>query len=131
MKSRGQQCEGENDQYAPRDEVCHDRGFHAITLCPLCLDLKCCNQAIALKTQRSSFHRRKNQNAQPLGWALSIAAEILSVILAALVAGDHAVFNMDYAMGIFRDVVLVRDENDGVAFGLEPVKQGHDLHARL
>src|ERR1043165_8942444 len=50
-------------------------------------------------------------------------------LLDPLVFLDLAVTNRDYAVGAFRDVVLVSDYDDRVAFGVETLKQVHDLHA--
>ena len=48
-----------------------------------------------------------------------------------LVAGDDAVADGDDAMGVLGDVRLVGDEDDGVAFGVKLVEEGHDLVAGL
>ena len=39
------------------------------------------------------------------------------VILAPLVAGDHAVFNVNDAMRVLGDIAFVRDQDDRVPFG--------------
>ena len=48
-----------------------------------------------------------------------------------VVAGDDAVADGDDAVGVFGDVGLVGDEDDGVAVGVELVEEGHDLVAGL
>src|SRR5215467_9745494 len=48
-----------------------------------------------------------------------------------LVAGDHTVFDMNDAVRVSGDVVLVRDQDDGVAFGVQTVEQCHDLRPGL
>ena len=53
------------------------------------------------------------------------------VVLAPLVAGDYAVLNVNDAMRVLGDIAFVRDQDDGVAFGLQAVKQGHDLETGL
>ncbi len=40
----------------------------------------------------------------------------------------EAVANRDHAMSVVRDVGLVGDEDDGVALGVQIVKERHDLH---
>ncbi len=42
-----------------------------------------------------------------------------------MVAGDDAVADGDDAVGVFGDVGLVGDEDDGVAFGVELVEETH------
>src|ERR1035438_1528416 len=44
---------------------------------------------------------------------------------------DYDVFDVDDAVGVFGDVVLVRNEDDGIAFGVQAIEQGHDLVAGL
>ena len=53
------------------------------------------------------------------------------VVLAALVAGNNAVLNVDDAMRVLGDIVLVRDQNDRVALGMQTIEQRHDLDASL
>src|SRR5205085_8661588 len=53
------------------------------------------------------------------------------VVMTPLVARDHAVFDVNDAMRVFGDVMLVSYQNDRVSFALESVKQRHNLHARL
>jgi hypothetical protein len=48
-----------------------------------------------------------------------------------VVARDDAVADGDDAVGVFGDVGLVGDEDDGVALGVEFVEEGHDLVAGL
>src|SRR5271155_3157675 len=48
-----------------------------------------------------------------------------------VVAGDDAVADGDDAVGVFGDVGLVGDDDDGVAVGVELVEEGHDLVAGL
>ena len=67
---------------------------------------------------------RSKQNAQPCGWADLSDKQIASVpvIAALLIAGDDAVLDMNHTMRILGNIVLVRDQNDRVALGLEPVE---------
>jgi hypothetical protein len=44
---------------------------------------------------------------------------------------DDAVLDIDDAVGVLGDVVLVGDKDDGVAFGMQAVEEGHDLVAGL
>ena len=53
------------------------------------------------------------------------------VILASLVAGDDTVLDVNHAVSILGDIVLVSYENDGIALALKTVEQSHDLHAGL
>lgn len=55
----------------------------------------------------------------------------VAVIAALLIAGDHAVFDVDDTMRVFGDIVFVRDQDDRVALGLQTVEQCHDLEAGL
>ena len=48
-----------------------------------------------------------------------------------LVLGDHAVPDGDDAVGVLGNIVLVRHQDDGVAFGMQAVEEGHDLIAGL
>src|SRR6478752_1497369 len=48
-----------------------------------------------------------------------------------LVARDDAILDENHAVGKLRDVVLVRDQHDGVALAVQLVEQGHDLSAGL
>ena len=43
------------------------------------------------------------------------------------VALDHSVLNMDHSVGVGGDVVFVGDEDDGIAFGMKAIEQGHDF----
>src|SRR5436190_24315163 len=45
------------------------------------------------------------------------------------VALDAAVANVDGAVGVVGDVLLVGDQDDGVAFRVQPLEEGHDLVA--
>ncbi len=47
------------------------------------------------------------------------------------ILGDHAVFDVDDAVGVLGDVVLVRHQYDRVAFGVQAIEQRHDLVAGL
>jgi len=55
----------------------------------------------------------------------------LAVVLAPLVARDHAIFDVNHAMRIPCDIAFVRDQNDGVSLGLEAIKQSHDFDTGL
>jgi len=48
-------------------------------------------------------------------------------LLLYLILGDHAVFDVDDAVGVLGDVVLMGDENDGIALRMQAIEQGHDL----
>src|ERR1700737_1998058 len=45
------------------------------------------------------------------------------------VRSDPSVANMNDAMGMLRDVVLVSHENNGIALGVQVPKQGHNFVA--
>src|SRR5690606_17255837 len=47
----------------------------------------------------------------------------------ARVADDIAVAELDDALGVLRDLRIVRNQNDGVALGREILEQRHDLDA--
>src|SRR6202035_4754819 len=51
--------------------------------------------------------------------------------LGGFVAEDLAVFDVDHAVGVFGDIGLVGYEDDGIAFFVEAVEEGHDLDAGL
>ena len=53
-----------------------------------------------------------------------------SFLLFALVAFNDSVFNEDDAMCVFRDVMLVGNEDDGVAFGVQAIEERHDFVSR-
>jgi hypothetical protein len=61
----------------------------------------------------------------------SFCRNALAEAAGGLVGKDLAVADVDYAVGILGDVGLVGDEDDGVAGGVEGVKEGHDLDAGL
>src|ERR1035438_1234193 len=61
----------------------------------------------------------------------TLSENALAVALGGLVGVDLAVADMDDAMGIFGDVRLVGDQDNGVAVGVQSVKEGHDLQAGL
>ena len=44
---------------------------------------------------------------------------------------DDSVADIDYAMGIFGNVVLVRDQDYGIALRVELIEEGHDLVSGL
>ena len=48
-----------------------------------------------------------------------------------LVSFDHPIFDVNDAMGVLRDVVLVGYEDNGISLSVETVKQGHDVIAGL
>src|SRR5436190_3479078 len=54
-----------------------------------------------------------------------------SFMLAALVAFDQAIAQAHYAVRVRRDVVLVRDQDDRVALGMQVAQNFHDLCAGL
>src|SRR5208337_1655576 len=62
----------------------------------------------------------------PRGWGTQ---SFLAEALGEFVGGDLSVADMDHAMGVFGDVRLVGDYDDGVAIGVEGIEQGHDLQA--
>ena len=54
-------------------------------------------------------------------WSASRAFELSSFFLA-FVPGDYAVFDVDNAMSVFGDVMLVRDQHDGVPLGMQAIE---------
>src|ERR1700749_4246105 len=46
------------------------------------------------------------------------------------VAFNFTVANVNYAMGMKRDVVLVRNQDDGVSLIMKPLEEGHDFVSR-
>src|SRR5258708_20666198 len=48
-----------------------------------------------------------------------------------LVALDAAILNVDDAMGVLGNVMLMGHQNNGIAFAVQPVKQCHDFVAGL
>ncbi len=60
--------------------------------------------------------------------SFELVAQVLSHTL---VGFDTAVHDRDHAMGTSRDVALVCDDDDRVAFFMKPFKEVHDLHAGL
>src|SRR5262245_17845658 len=53
------------------------------------------------------------------------------LLLHGLVRGDFSVTNENNAMGVLRNVVLVRDQNDGIALTVQIGEEGHDFFAGL
>src|ERR1039457_4361048 len=53
----------------------------------------------------------------------------LAEALGGLVGEDLAVADMDDAMGVVGDIGLVGNDYDGVAVGVQGVKEGHDFEA--
>ena len=59
---------------------------------------------------------------------------MMETLLAArrlLVAEDLPVANMNHAMRVFGDVVLVRDQNNGISLRVQAIKKCHDFDTRL
>jgi len=54
-------------------------------------------------------------------WSASWAFELSSFVLA-FVPGDYAVFDVDNAMSVFGDVMLVCDQHDGVPLGMQAIE---------
>ncbi len=61
---------------------------------------------------------RKNEEAKP-------------ILLNGFVRSDLSVADVDDAVRVLRNVVFVRDENDGVALAVQVLEQRHDLLARF
>src|SRR5260221_14369095 len=59
------------------------------------------------------------------------AVPTLGTLALYLVLGDHAVLDVDNAVGVLGDVVLVRDQHNCVAFRVQAVEQRHDLGSGL
>src|SRR5262249_14865835 len=55
--------------------------------------------------------------------------ELVCRVLAAFVAGNYAVFDVDYSVCVVGNVMLVRNEDDRVSLTLQPIEQRHDFHA--
>src|SRR4029077_19080141 len=56
---------------------------------------------------------------------------LVALFACTLVSGDHTIFNVDHAMRELSDVVLVRDQYDGVSLLLKTVEQSNDFSAGL
>ena len=78
-------------------------------------------------------HAHKTQNAQLSAgrFLLNSRSCLIRVIPALLVAGDDAVLYVNDTVRVLRNIVFVGHQDDGVAFGLQSVKQRHDLDAGL
>ena len=86
---------------------------------------------ISVNAVRSMLERRlavATLNASQIFWPRK-SKEHKQALPDPLVLLDLTVANRDYAMRAFRDVVLVRHHDDGVAFRVETLEQVHDLHA--
>src|SRR5438067_7279769 len=61
--------------------------------------------------------------------ALGVAGSGSGLVGDGFVKLDFTVANMNYAMGMQSDVMLVRDQDDRVAFVMQALEQRHDLVA--
>src|SRR5271163_401159 len=61
-----------------------------------------------------------------VGRGLSILTKRLFL---ALVALDYPVLDVDHAVSILGDVMLVSDQHDGVSLAVQAVEQGHDFRS--
>src|ERR1700760_2606829 len=52
-------------------------------------------------------------------------------LFSSFVAGDHAVFDMDDAVGVLGDVGFMGDEHNSVAFAVQLFHESHDFIAGL
>ena len=55
------------------------------------------------------------------------ASDRLNLPLGESVVGDDSVADVDHAVGVFGDVVLVRDQHDGVALLVQVIHQRHNF----
>ena len=53
------------------------------------------------------------------------------MVLTPLIACDNSILDVNNAVSVFGDVMLVRDKDNGVAFALQSVKQRHNFQAGL
>src|ERR1700716_1662850 len=49
----------------------------------------------------------------------------------ALIAGNDSILDVNHTVSVSRDIVLVRYQDDGIAFRLQAVEQSHDFAACL
>jgi len=105
-RSSGLACQNSDDKIETRASANSAAGWHSVS-------------AIIPEAPRSKEH-------QLSAWAISILRFTFF-----LVALDHSIFNVDHAVSIFRDVMLVGDQHDRVAFAVQAVKQCHDFASGL
>jgi len=75
---------------------------------------------------------KQNRPATRLGgFPFKTQRALVAMIAALLIAGDDPIFNVNHAMRVFGDIVLVRDQDDRVPLGLQTVEQRHDFEASL
>jgi len=75
----------------------------------------------ALKTETETNLLRRNEQRRLAALSRPLA----------FVARDDAVLDVDDPVSVLRDISFVGDQNDGIALGVQPVKQRHDLNAGL
>ena len=66
---------------------------------------------------------RHNENAQPPSWAFQIIIWMLNAdrLPLRLILFHHAILNVDNAVRVFSNVMLVSYQDDCVSLGLQPV----------
>src|ERR1700746_2558952 len=65
------------------------------------------------------------------GFPFQTKFALVAAAAALLIAGNHAVFNVNDTMCVLGNIVLVRDQDDRVPLGLQAVKQCHDFDTSL
>src|SRR3954447_10327350 len=59
------------------------------------------------------------------------SAALLDASRGFAIVGDDAVANVNYAMRVLRDVMLVGDEHNGVSLRVQGIHESHDLISSL
>jgi hypothetical protein len=75
---------------------------------------------------RSRFAKSGVANRKP-----TVECGLRPLLAIPLVPFDHAIFDINDAVGVLGDVLFMGDQDDGVALGLQAVEQRHDVGAGL
>jgi hypothetical protein len=75
---------------------------------------------------RARFAKSGDANRKP-----TVECGLRPLLAIPLVPFDHAILDVDDAVGVLGDVLFMGDQDDGVALGLQAVEQRHDVGAGL
>jgi|SwirhisoilCB3_FD_contig_121_52664_length_2645_multi_4_in_0_out_0_1 hypothetical protein len=82
----------------------------------------------ALERGQSFFYFSRQRPAILLSLSAQGEARLLFF---ALIAGDHAVFNVNHAVRMLSNIVLVSNQDNRISLGVQVGEKGHDFAAGL
>src|SRR5215470_9642388 len=87
------------------------------------------SESVSRKSGHVYLMKRESVKTTILRWERQY--QKYELLLFSLIAGDQAVFDVNYAVGVLGDIGFVRHQNDGIALLVKLRKQRHDLGASL